>query len=257
MNKPNVAKMVKGVKSAVSKRSPEILMGLGIAGMITTTVLAVKATPKALQKIDEAKEEKGELKPIEVVKVAWKPYIPAAVTGIVSTACLIGSSSVSTRRNAALATAYQLSTTALSEYKEKVVETIGEKKEQVIREKIAEDKIAKNPVTNNTVFVTEKGSTLCYDSVSGRYFTSDIDYIKKVTNELNRRMLTEMYVSLNDFYRELDLPELPDIKIGDDLGWTTDAWIQPDFTAMLTDDNRPCIVMDFLVGPRYGYDNLY
>ena len=46
--KLNVSKLCKDAKVMVSKRSPEILTGLGIAGMITTTVLAVKATPKAL-----------------------------------------------------------------------------------------------------------------------------------------------------------------------------------------------------------------
>ena len=47
--KTNVSKIMKDIKITMSKRSPEILTGLGIAGMITTTVLAVKATPKAIK----------------------------------------------------------------------------------------------------------------------------------------------------------------------------------------------------------------
>ena len=47
MDKTNVTKYFKMVKRFVSKRSPEILTGIGIASMVTTTVLAVKATPKA------------------------------------------------------------------------------------------------------------------------------------------------------------------------------------------------------------------
>ena len=114
MNKQNLSKFFKSVKSNVSKHSPEILTGIGIAGMISTTILAVKATPRALDLIAKAEDEKfdnghgSKLTNIEVVKVAWKPYIPATITGTVSIACLIGASSVNARRNAALysATSY-------------------------------------------------------------------------------------------------------------------------------------------------------
>ena len=55
MNKKDVTNFINSAKTALSKRSPEILTGLGIAGMITTTVLAVKATPKAISLLEEAK----------------------------------------------------------------------------------------------------------------------------------------------------------------------------------------------------------
>ena len=114
--------------------------------MITNTVVALKATPKALELINEKKQEYDvdKLKALDVVKTTWKCYVPATVTGSLSIACLIGASSVNFRRNAALATAYRLSETALSEYREKVVETIGEKKEQNIRESVAKEQIKKN-----------------------------------------------------------------------------------------------------------------
>ena len=81
---------------SISKRSPEILIGIGIAGMVTTTVLAVKATPKALELINDKKDELEveKLTPIETVKATWKCYVPAAVSGAVSIACLLGSHSV-------------------------------------------------------------------------------------------------------------------------------------------------------------------
>ena len=56
MKKPNVMKIFNTVKKAVEKKSPEILIAFGIAGMITTTVLAVKATPKAMEKIKEVEK---------------------------------------------------------------------------------------------------------------------------------------------------------------------------------------------------------
>ena len=113
MNKEAISKFARDVRTSLSRHSPAILMGIGIAGMVTTTVVAVKATPKALRLIEEKKQELDveSLTPVETVKATWKCYIPAAVTGAVSIACLIGSNSVNTKRNAALATAYKLSET--------------------------------------------------------------------------------------------------------------------------------------------------
>lgn len=186
MNKLNLSNISKGIRTAVTKHSPEILTGIGITGMITTTIMAVRATPKALILI----EERGNsLTPIETVKAAWTCYIPAAITGCLSIVCLIGASSVNVRRNAALAAAYTLSESALKEYQEKVVEHIGEKKEQSVRDAIAKDKLNRDPVADRQVILTDKGSTLCYDAISGRYFKSDIDKIKKAVNDINKTCL--------------------------------------------------------------------
>ena len=258
--KLNVSKLCKDAKVMVSKRSPEILTGLGIAGMISTTVLAVRATPKALDLIARAEDKKfdnghgNKLTVSEKMKVAWKPYIPAAITGIASISCIIGASSVHAKRNAAIAAAYNLSQTALTEYKEKVVESIGEKKEQAMKDNIAKDKIKKDPVSKSEVIVTGKGNTLCYDAFNSRYFYSDIDQIKRAINELNRIMLNQMYVSLNDFYDELNLKHSGN---GDELGWKLDdGFIEVDFSSQLSDDGRPCLVIEYMVAPRYDYSKL-
>lgn len=109
------------LKTSIKKHSPEILTGIGIAGMITTTVMAVRATPKALILIEERKEEIGvnQLEAVDLIKTTWMCYVPAALTGTLSIACLIGASSVNVRRNAALATAYTLSESALKDYQER------------------------------------------------------------------------------------------------------------------------------------------
>ena len=253
MNKPNLENAFKSVRLFTSKHTPEILTGIGIAGMVTTTVLAVKGTPKALKLIEMKKEEEGidKLTALETVKTTWKCYIPAAVIGTASIACLVGASSVSMRRNAALATAYKLSETALTEYREKVVETIGEKKEQVIQEQVDKERLEKNPVSKNEVIITEKGNTLCYDYQSGRYFKSDIEKIKKAINEINRQMLLYDYVSLNEFYDELGLERTP---MGDDLGWRVDrGYIEPRFSSHIADDGTPCIVLNYEVAPQHDY----
>lgn len=262
MDKNNVSKFFKGLGASMSKHSPEILTAIGVVGMITTTVLAVKATPKALELIEEKKEElelhpEDNLTPVETVKAAWKPYVPAAVTGVFATACLIGANSVHAKRNAALATAYQISSTALSEYREKVVETIGEKKERAIHDKVAEKRVINNPPSYTKVYESDKGNTLCYDMHSSRYFKSDIDRIKRTVNDLNYRMSTgsEMYISLNEFYCGVGLPTN---DIGESLGWRVDrGLIEVHYGSILSENDIPCITIEFLNPPEYGFNKLY
>lgn len=262
MGKLNVAQLFKDVKMIASKHSPEILTGIGIAGMITTTVLAVKATPKALKLIDEKKEELGlepddKLTPVETVKATWKCYVPAVVAGATATACLIGASSVNARQKAALAAAYNLTATTLAEYKDAVVETIGEKKEQFVRDKVAEERIKKEPLNQSTVIMTGDGTTRFLDRFSGQRFVSDIEKVRRAVNELNARMLEgDDYVSLNEFYYELGLDG---VEIGDDLGWNVSkdgrkGMIDVDFSAQVDHDGKPTIVLEYLVAPKRGYN---
>lgn len=275
MKKPNISSIARGVKVSLSRHSPEILTGIGIAGMITTTVLAVKATPKALKLIEEKKEElnkksfddkmneNGDLRDYhevnklkfpDVFKATWKCYIPSAITAAASVACLVGASSVHIKRNAVLATAYQLSETALTEYREKVVETIGEKKEEVIREKVDKERIKKNPVSKNEVIITEKGNTLCMDALTGRYFKSDIDKINKAVNAINNRILHDYSASLNELYNELNIPG---VDIGNLLGWNSDmGLIETYLRSQLTEEGTPCLVLDFNKPPKYDYDRI-
>lgn len=256
MKKGCIPKAAKTVWLAAKKHSPELLTGIGIAGMLTTVVLAVQATPKALRLIDEKKAdvpEEESIPRIEAVKAAWKVYVPAVLTGILSTICLIGANSVNQRRNAAIAAAYSLSESALKEYREKVIETIGERKEQAIRDDIAKDRITENPVRE--VIVSDRGSTLCYDSLSGRYFKSDIEKLRRIVNDLNRRMRDEMFISLNDFYCAVDNPDLGPTKLGDMLGWNIDkGYIDLNFSSQLTTDGTPCLVLDYTVVPEYEYN---
>lgn len=267
MNK-SVTKFIKTVKRGFGKRSPEILLGIGIASGITTTVLAVKATPKALELLSEKRYEKygdtlkeddsyddmPELKPVEVVKATWRCYIPAAISGAASIACLLGSHSVNAKRNAALATAYKLSETALNEYREKVVEEIGEEKEKVIRDKVSQKHLDEKPVSKNEVTITGTGKQLCYDGISGRYFESDIQTIRAAVNKINETMVYEMYAALNDFYNEIGLSNT---DMGDELGWNIDdGLLEISYGAMVANDGRPCITLEYHVAPRYDFAKL-
>ncbi len=253
MDKSNITNIIKGIKASISRHSPEILTGIGIAGMITTTILAVKATPKAIKLIEAEKQAKhvDTLSPVDTVKTVWKCYIPAAMTGVSSIACLIGSNAINAKRNAALTTVYTLSEMARNEYKEKVIETIGEKKERTIKEKVDAERIKKDPVSKKEVIITEKGTTLCYDHVFGRYFKSDIDLINRAMNKINREIVINMYASLNDFYAELGLSP---VEMGYDLGWNIDdGTIEIEPSSQLADDGTPCLVIDYSVSPKYNY----
>ena len=255
MSKLNVAKIIKEIETVVTKHSPEILTGIGIAGMVTTTVLAVRATPKAMRLIEDKRNEAAteKLSAAETVKTTWKCYIPAVVTGAFSISCLVGASATNFRRNAALATAYKLSETALIEFEDAIAETIDEKKIQEVRDKVAEKRIEKNPVSKTDVIMTDKGTTLCYDSLSGRYFYSDMDALKKAENELNRQIINNMYQSLNDFY---DLLGIEYSRMGDEVGWNLDkGTIELSFSSQLADDGRPCLVVDFNHAPEYNFYN--
>lgn len=277
MNKENIVNFFNGVRSTMDKHSPEILTGIGIAGMVTTTILAVRATPKALELIEEAKYKKEEeivehnckvnkvsecissdLKPLEVVKVAWKPYIPAAITGSLSVACLVGASRVNFKRNAALATAYTLSEKALKDYKDSVVETIGEKKEEKIREKVAQKKADEQPVSKSEVVMVNSGGKILFlEPVSNRYFMSDVESVRKIINDLNYRLTTgtEEYISLSEFYDEIGLSHT---SISDEIGWNIyrDGQISIDMPSAKTDKEEPCLVLDYNVSPRYDYAKL-
>lgn len=273
MKLSSITKLCKSAKSTVITHSPGILTGIGITGMITATVMAVKATPKALVCIEEekrtinhdlmeeAKINEKEVPPkidhlpfTSIVKATWKCYIPAAVTGVMSAACIVGASSVNAKRNTALATAYAISETTLRDYQKKVVETIGEKKEQTVREAVAKEHLEKNPVENKEVLITQKGNTLCYDELSGRYFKSDAETLRRAANVLDRRLRDEMFISLNDFYYEIGLPQ---VKLGDILGWNVDNdSIELRLSSQLASDDTPCLVIDYECAPRYEYRNL-
>lgn len=230
------------------KHAPAILTGIGIAGMVSAAVLTGTATIKAV-KIVEKKNlaDKGKK---EVVKAVWKNYIPALITAGLSIGCLIGASSLSARRAAALSAVYHISETALTDYKEAAKEIVGVEKEKEIQTKASEKAVERNPVSREVV-IAGTGNYLCFDPAFGKYFYSDRETIRKVINDMNEKLIREMFVSLNEFYYELGIRP---ILRGDDLGWNMDdGSIKVQFTSTLAEDGRPCLVMDYVVGPKYDF----
>ena len=232
MNKQAISNALKALQKTVKKHSPEILTGIGIAGMTAAAVMAVKATPKALRMVDEKEIRDGKrLTTGEIVKTTWKCYIPPVVAGVCSAACIIGASSISARRNAALVTAYTISETALKEYRDKAVEVVGVKKEQAIRDAVAKDKLEKANVKEREFISTGRGETPCFDP-------------------LNKRMRDEVKITVNEFLMEIGLEPCDD-SIGETMGWDIDkGYIELDFSSQLV-DGVPYLVLGHRVPPVY------
>lgn len=246
----------------ISKRSPAILIFLGITGMVSTVVMACQATPKANRILEELHDEQEEneeqnSKPVQIakeIKAVAPVYVPSVILGGLSIVCIIGSYSITNKRMAALATAYSISERTLHEYQNKVIETIGEKKEEKLRSEIAQDKVRNNPPKDNEVIITGRGEMLCFDALSGRYFKSSVEAIRKAESVLNHRLISEMYVSLNDFYSEINISQT---RIGDELGWNIDELIEFSFSSVLAKDDTPCLSVDYNVCPQYDFRNLH
>ena len=251
MNKQVFKDIFKGLPTVFKKYSPEILTGLGVAGMIVTTITAVKVTPKAVQLVDEkeAKDNKR-LTKSEIIKETWKCYIPSAITGVCSVACIIGGSSINAKRNAALAAAYAISMQDLVDYKKKALEVVGEKKETMIRDEVAKERAIKDGIDSKPIIHTEKGTVPCYDYLTKRLFDSDMETLRKAENNLNKRLREDMVITLNEFFDEIGLDETDEV-IGEALGWDIDyGYIELQFTSMLV-NGVPHLVIGHNNPPRY------
>lgn len=247
----NIKTMAKSVWAGAKKHSPEILIGMGIAGAASSVIFAVKATPKAMILLEEKRQELGveKLEAKEIIKTAAPVYIPTAVSFGVSVACIVGASSVNARRNAALTAAYTLSESTLRTYRDKVLETVGEDKEREIRQKATIEQQQKIPEPQALVVSSAAGQLKCFDSLSGRYFVSTKNEIDKAVNEFNRQLRDDMRISLNDWY---DLIGLDTNKLGDMLGWDIErGYVETCYASRLDEDGLPCLVVNYVEPPHY------
>ena len=265
MDKTKATKIFKTIQNGLKRHSPEILTGIGVVGMVTATVTAVKATPKAMQLLEEKREELGlapdeSLTVLETVKTAWKPYVGTALTSVASIACIVGGSKINASRNAALVTAYQVTSTALNKYKRSVVETVGENTAKEIRDKFVEKRSeeSENNSSENysRVYIPDGSDVLFHEPISNVYFKSSKNKIGEAVNYLNGRMIDgqEMYMSLNEFLDEFDLKHSP---IGNDIGWTVDRRIDLTFDLGVSDRGEPCYEIEYIQPPEHGFSDLY
>lgn len=241
----------KSVTTYLSKNSPAILTGCGIAGIAVTAVAAVNAGMEIKEKLDDAyvENECEDLEPKEVVKTCWKSCVPVVASGAATAACFVGAQTINTRRNIMLASLYSMTANNFSEYRDAVVRKIGEKKEEEVRDEVSRKQIEDNPSESSEVFITD-GDTLCYDSWSGRYFRSSIEKIRGAVNTINHDLNSELTIPLNDFYFLLNLPT---VKAGDKAGWNIDKPMKVYYSSQIAENNEPCIVINYYTEPMEDY----
>ena len=249
--------LVKKSEKLIVDNSPVILTIVGVSGTLTTAFLTGKASLKVPDMIQEESVRRTQyredplLSKTDTVKLVWKLYIPAVGAGVTTVSAIIFANRISTRRTAALALAYGLSEKASAEYKEKVLERLGVKKETAVRDEIAQDQVNKNPPGN--VIITNGGNVLFHDSLTGRYFESSVEAVKKAQNDVNYQILHNMYATLSEFYDKIGLAPTP---YSEEVGWNTDNLMEIGFSTVMTDDMRPCISLSYQVSPTRGYARL-
>jgi len=241
----NIPAIISNGQRVISQNSPLILTALGVSGAVTTAYLTGKASWEAGQIIQleewtggTADSRKERFK--ERSKLVWKFYIPPAISGIITVGCIVASARVSSNRAAAAYSVLAISEKAFDEYKEKVVEKLGEKKEKAVRDELAQDRITKNPPEG--LVVAGSGNVLCCELFTGRYFNCDMETLRKTQNDINAKLMANIYVTLSDFYYIVGLPYTTHSS---QIGWESDRQLALEFSTVMSDDNRPCIAFDY------------
>lgn len=258
----NGVDLAKRILQSVDNKSPIILSGLAIAGVLSTTIMAIKATPDAINKIDWERRrrllatENDEFEYVDpraekltIIRLTWQSYIPTASMGLITIACIVGSQSINSKRQAALIGGFTLVEGAFREYREKVIDQLGNKTDQKVRDSIAQDRVTNNPASSQ-VIITGMDQQLCYDPNTDRYFKSDMETIRRAVNDINHQCLHNMYASQNDFFRLIGLGTT---TMGEEFGWTTDVMLDIDFTTTLSAESIPCIVINYRLDPTRNF----
>lgn len=242
----------KAIRTFTRHHSTEILTGTGVVGVISTAYLSAKA---ALDLDEHCREHtnwslrdrwaNGSKK--RTLKDAVPFFSAPVLSGALTITSIVGANRVAANQTAVIAGAYALSEKALDEYRSSVKRSLGEEKVRGVEEKVAQTKLQKDPIQQNFVFLTGNGEDLCYDSISGRYFRSSVEAMRKAENDVNHELFNDTWVSLNRLY---DFLGLEHIKLGEELGWSTDNLLQLAFSTQLATDNTPCVVLNYVVDPK-------
>lgn len=252
-------KLLKMAEKVVIENAPAILTGVGVVGTAATAYLTCKATFKAAKVIEEETfktklytpttpgrlPEDDPLSKTAKAKLVWKLYIIPAATGVGTIAAIVYANRISTKRAAALAAAYALSQDKFSDYKEKVAEKLGVKKEQAIKDELAQDQIDKCPPSDKMLLVGD-GDVLCMDQFTGRYFHSTVEKIKRAENEVNFEINHGGWASLTDFYQRIGLGPT---SISEEFGWKKPKQVEIGWSSTITADGKPCVTFDINAMP--------
>lgn len=259
------------------KNSPMILTGMAIVGVISTAYSAYKAGPRADKILEEYRkdmkychpEDKEAKKAVigETAKKMAPVIMPPVIMGGMTIACIAGSHSISNRRIAVLSAAYSLSESTVKNLNSKMEEILGEKKTRSIKDSIMKDKLKadtekdQKALREDQFIIPSDGTSLCKDLYSGRLFYSSAEKIMQAIAKCSYDIVSDMYISLNDFYEEIGSPQLGPIPLGDDLGWNIDDTMNGklpiELTALLTEDNKPCLCLSYDISVRSDFRSLH
>ena len=248
------------------RNAPTILTTIGGAGVIATTVMAVKATPKALVRLEKAEEEnKKPLTTFEKVKVAGPVYVPTILMGASTIVCIFGANVLNKRHQAALVSAYAMIDSSYKEYKQKLKELYGEEAHQEIVNAIAVEKAREVGITAecmcaNSCLTDDEACgdpVLFYDEWSNRYFESTIEQVITAQYHLNRNFVLRGYTTVNELY---DFLGLDHTKQGGVLGWAVEDelyWIDFNQRKVMLDDGLECYIIETPWGPSADFLEYY
>lgn len=240
----------------LKKHSPEILMVTGTIGVVTSAVMACKATLKVNDILEETKQdiekingvleneeyadkysEEDSKKDLAIVYAQFgikfiKLYGPSILLGTLSLGAMITSNNILRKRNVALAAAYTVLNKGFKDYRSNVIERFGEKIDKELKhnikaktfETVTVDENGKEKKTKEEVDICDEISDFArFFDEGSRYFTKDPEYnlmfLKNQERYANDKLKAKGYLFLNDVYRMLDIPET---KAGQIVGWIYD-----------------------------------
>lgn len=235
----------------VKKNSPEILLGLGLFGVVASAIMASKATLKAPAIIDAAKEN---LKTIEesnaeaeekqqAIGLTYvyagldlvKIYGPSIGIGALSVVSILSSHGIMKRREVGLIAGYNLLAEGFAAYRRRVVDELGPDVDRNYRLGIYETSSNEKVVNADGSVTKEKKAvkTIKDKSVSGfakffdEYSTqwqksaeTNLYFLRLQQNHANDMLRARGHVFLNEVY---DMLGLPRTKEGSIYGWVMNA----------------------------------
>lgn len=216
--------LLKRTGKALKKASPTILSILGTVGVVATAILAVKATPKSLERIEDVKRDKQpengkKLAHMETIAACWQCYIPAAATGIATIGCILGANILNRHQQASLVSAYALVNRSFRDYKNKVKELCGQETYDKITESLMVER-AEAPTISGSFSgkgfdfgETDDQKHLFYDAFSKRYFEATFSDVLLAELHVNRNFaINGGEIMVDEFYKFLGLDTPNELK---------------------------------------------
>lgn len=243
------AELIKNTQHVLKENSPSILAALAVGGVVTTGLAAYSFGHR--YGYEEAMLEETQsvrLTGKEKVERYWRPVVPVLLVASGTIFCVVASTVVSNRRNAALGGLVALGEVTLREYKDKVREVVTKDKAERVERELAQDKLDRQD-SNEVVFVGD-GDILMFDVLTSRTFKSSKLAVERAEVEIGRRLLSDMYISQNEWYDEIGLPR---VAMGDDQGWNHDMPLEVKFVALIKDE-KPVIGVDYKFHPSITFN---